>query len=73
MQDGIERIYTLGIDCEKISGAGFTGMNTKAGDLLTLNFRNCDLNGTSVPTRVYCVLFCDAVLNVDESGVVLVC
>eukprot|EP00972_Heterocapsa_arctica_P033843 4981129-Heterocapsa_arctica.AAC.1 len=32
--------YIIGIDTEKISGAGFTGLNTKAGDLLTINFRN---------------------------------
>ena len=29
--------YIIGLDLEKVSGAGFTGMSTKAGDLLTLN------------------------------------
>ena len=33
--------YIIGLDMEKISGAGFTGMNTKACDLLTINSRNC--------------------------------
>ena len=59
---------------EKISGAGFTGMNTKAGDLLSINFRNCiaaDYLPNTVPTRMYCVLHYDAVLNIRDSGVEL--
>ena len=48
--------YTVVLDMEKISGAGFTGMNTKACDLVTTNFRDCqhsDVNGSrSVPSRV---------------------
>ena len=66
--------YILGLDMEKISGAGFTGMNTKAGDLLTVNFRNCwhsPINPNSVPGRVYCALHYDSVLNIRDSGVEL--
>eukprot|EP00972_Heterocapsa_arctica_P016611 2451368-Heterocapsa_arctica.AAC.1 len=45
--------YIIGLDTEKISGAGFTGLNTKAGDLLTINFRDCDNNGVamSIPEK----------------------
>ena len=64
------RRYTVGLDCEKISGAGFTGMNTKAGDLLTVNFRNCGTEGNR-PNRMYCTLNYDAVLNVRSEGVEL--
>ena len=62
--------YIIGLDLERISGAGFTGMNTKAGDLLILNLRNCadTLNG-NIPTRVYCCLFYGCVLNIKDSGV----
>ena len=59
---------------EKISGAGFTGMNTKAGDLLAIHFRNCwhsSIVLQSVPGRVYCALHYDAVLNIRDSGVEL--
>ena len=59
---------------KKISGAGFTGMNTKAGDLVTINFRGCigsDILPNSVPSRMYCVLHYDAVLNIRDSGVEL--
>ena len=66
------RRYIVGFDCEKISGAGFTGLSTKAGDLLTVNFRNCGnetLNNR--PTRRYCALNYDAVLNIKDQGVEL--
>ena len=62
------------MDLEKISGAGFTGMNTKAGDLLTINFRNCrhsDQYPDSVPARMFCALHYDAVLNIRSEGVEL--
>ena len=61
--------YILGIDMEKVSGAGFTGLNTKAGDLITLNFRDCDFGGSNVPDKVFCVIHYDSVLNVQDSGV----
>ena len=66
--------YIIGLDMEKISGAGFTGMNTKAGDLVTINFRDCigaDFLPTAIPSRMYCVLHYDAVLNIRDSGVEL--
>ena len=49
------RKYTIGLDLEKISSAGFTGLSTKAGDLLTLDFKGCDADGAadSVPHRVF--------------------
>ena len=50
------RKYIIGLDLEKISGAGFTSLNTKAGDLLTINFRGCEAlgNAGSVPNSVFC-------------------
>ena len=49
-------------------------MNTKAGDQLTLNFKDCDAAGytSSVPTRMYCALHYDAVLNINDNGIQLV-
>ena len=62
--------YIIGLDLEKISGAGFTGMNTKAGDLLTPSSRDCaDSTNANVPIRVYCCLYYDCVLNIKDSGV----
>ena len=67
------RKYIIGLDLEKISGAGFTGMSTKAGDLLTINFRDCDALGAadSVPSRVFCALNYDCALNIQDSGIQL--
>ena len=65
------RKYIIGLDLEKISGAGFTGMGTKAGDLLTINFRDCDALGgaDSVPCRVFCALNYDRALNIQSEGI----
>ena len=67
--------YIIGLDMEKISGAGFSGMSTKAGDLISVNFKNCHESAvnsaTSIPSRMYAVLHYDAVLNIRDSGVEL--
>ena len=49
------RKYIIGLDLERISGAGFIGLSTKAGDLLILNCKDCDGNGVadSVPARCF--------------------
>ena len=67
------RKYIIGLDLGKISGSGFTGLSTNSGDLLTINFRDCDALGSadSVPHRVFCALNYDCVLNVQDSGRVL--
>ena len=64
--------YIIGLDLEKISGAGFTGLSTRAGDQLTLNFKGCDAAGysvSSVPTKMYCALHYDRVLNIGDAGI----
>ena len=54
----------IGFDLERVSGAGFTGTSAKAGDLMTLNFRDCDVDGLggSIPQRAFCALNYDCVL-----------
>ena len=69
--------YIIGMDMEKIRMAGFTGQNTKSGEMRTVNSRNCytyapdgtTISTYSIPTRVSCALHCDAVLNIRDSGV----
>ena len=64
------RKYIIGLDLGKISSAGFTGLSTKACDLLVINFEDCDALGAadSVPTRVFCALNYDCVLNIQDTG-----
>ena len=71
MDDGIAPPSILSdLIWKRFSGAGFTGMSTKAGDLLTLNFRDCEVPGLagSVPSRVFCALNYDCALNIKDSG-----
>ena len=65
------RKYIIGLDLERISGAGFTGMSIKSGDLMIINFKDCDKYGSinSVPTRMFCALNYDVVRNIKDSGV----
>ena len=63
----------LGTDCEKVLDAGFTGLNTRAGDLMTVKF---DLNKTvdaadltsRKPDRIHIVLHSDQILEIRDSG-----
>ena len=65
------RKYIIGLDLETISGAGFTGLSTKACDLFTINFRDCDAAGStdSAPSSVFCALNHDCVLNIQSEGI----
>ena len=65
------RKYIIGLGLEKVTGASFTGMSTKSGDLMTLNFKDCDVDGLggSTPQRVFCALNYDRVLNIQDSGI----
>eukprot|EP00972_Heterocapsa_arctica_P112722 16433436-Heterocapsa_arctica.AAC.1 len=55
----------------KTPGAGFTGLNTKAGDVLTVNFRDCNYNNDAAtsPTNIVVASHYDAMLNIKYSGV----
>ena len=63
----------LGTDCEKVLDAGFTGLNTRAGDLMTVKF---DMNKTvdtadltaRKPDRIHIVLHSDQILEIRDSG-----
>ena len=69
------RKYIIGLDLETISGAGFIGLSTKAGDLLTLTSKDCATDGDgaadSIPNMVFCALNYDCVLDIADGGVIL--
>ena len=63
----------LGTDCEKVLDAGFTGLNTRAGDLMTVKFdMNKTVNATDLalrkPDRIHIVLHSDQILEIRDSG-----
>ena len=63
--------FIASIDTEKVLEAGFTGLNTRAGDLLTIKVKPMDTTvmGTTKPTKFFTVLHSDNILEIRESGV----
>ena len=76
--------FILGTDCEKVLDAGFTGINTRAGDLMTVRFKyksrgigpfpeyNEDLNNwmstARLADRIHIVLHSDQIVEIRSSG-----
>ena len=61
--------FIIGLDLEKVLGAGFTGINTKAGDLLTIKTKS--LAEDHHATKMHIILHADCILNISDSGVCL--
>jgi len=63
--------FIASIDTEKVLEAGFTGLNTRAGDLLTIKVKPLDTAGmaTTKPTKFFTVLHSDNILEIRECGV----
>jgi len=61
--------FIIACDMEKHLGAGFTGLNTKNGDLITVRTKSMSNNPVDHPTRIYITLHSDNVLNIRDSGV----
>jgi hypothetical protein len=61
----------LGTDCEKVLDAGFTGLNTRAGDLMSVKLKYNDKGGTTntrLADRIHIVLHSDQILEIRDSG-----
>jgi hypothetical protein len=61
--------FIFGIDCEKMLAAGFTGLNTKAGDLMTVRAKYLGSDSSFVPDTLYMVMHSDQILNIRDTGV----
>ena len=61
----------IGIDCERVLEAGFTGLNTRAGDILNVRFDHNDSTATNWATQLHVVLHSDNVLEIRDSGCVV--
>ena len=61
----------IGIDTEKVLNAGFTGINTRAGDLMTIKAKaiNPAGFGANNPLKLYSVLHTDNILEIRDGGV----
>ena len=60
----------LAIDTEKVLDAGWTGLNTRAGDLMRIKFTLRDQNDpTRQPDRMHVVLHSDQIMEIKDGGV----
>ena len=60
----------MGIDTERILEAGFTGINTRAGYLMTFRIKgaNGNITTTLIPAKIYITLQSDQILELRDSG-----
>ena len=61
--------FVFAIDCEKMLSSGFTGLNTKAGDLMTVRVKCLGANSAYAPDTLSVVLHSDQILNIRDTGV----
>ena len=63
--------FIIAVDCEKVIEAAFTGINTKANDLLMIRVKTA--NGYTglffSATKMYTVLHTDNILEIRQTGV----
>lgn len=65
--------FIAAIDTEKVLEAGFTGLNTRAGDLMTIKVQPVDSGGMGdiKPTKFYTILHTDNIMEVRDTGVTI--
>ena len=62
--------FICGIDTEKVLEAGFTGMNTKDGDLMTIKVKQASgIAQKNLCNKIYITLHSDQILNIRDTGV----
>jgi hypothetical protein len=68
--------FILAFDCERQTNAGFSGLNTRTGDLITikmLNFNHRDNSGrvweATYPDFQHTTLEYDAIMTITDAGV----
>ena len=68
-QQWIYNKFVIAIDTEKVLAAGFTGLNTRAGDLLTIKVKHMTADPLSQADKMQIILHADMVLNIRDTGV----
>ena len=61
----------LGIDTEKVLDAGWTGLNTRAGDLMRIAFKYRKTGTNRLAYRTHIVLHSDQIVEIRDTGVVV--
>ena len=61
--------FILAIDFERVIEAGFSGMNTRAGDILNVRFDHRDTNSANYAHQMYIVLHADCIMEIRDGGI----
>ena len=61
--------FVIGIDCEKVLEAGWTGLNTRSGDLMTVRMKYMNAAANRLADRIHIVLHSDQIMEINDSGV----
>jgi hypothetical protein len=61
--------FILGIDTEKVLEAGYTGLNTRSGDLLNIDFKYNSAVADRLADRLHIVLHSDQIMEIRDTGV----
>ena len=66
----MNRHFIVGVDTEKILEAGFTGLNTRAGDLMTIRVQGANgaLGVNDLGSKIYITLHSDLILEIRDTG-----
>jgi len=60
--------FIIGVDTEKILETGFSGLNTRAGDLMLVRVKGANATMTQWANSIYIVLHCDMILEIRDVG-----
>ena len=61
--------FVWATDMERVLEAGFTGMNTRAGDILNIRLDHNDTTAENYATSMHIVLHSDQMMEVRDGGV----
>ena len=62
--------FVVGIDTEKAIGASWTGISTRAGDLLSVRVKSTgSMSATDMTSQVHIVLHSENMLEITNAGV----
>ena len=61
--------FILAIDTEKILEAGFSGLNTRSGDLMSVKYEALVSTAARLAQRMHIVLHSDQIMEIRDSGV----
>ena len=59
----------IGLDCEKVLEAGFTGQNLRSGDIINVKFSHNSSTASNWGEQMHVVLHSDNLLEIRDSGV----